>query len=206
MTLARKNRPELSPNTFAHFRTPQQTASGALYLVAMTDFADISRLISYDPETGYLHWKVRRGPRVAGSEAGCSDKEGYRVITVNGRRHYAHRIAWLLQYGEWPSNEVDHISGDRSDNRLSNLRAATRAQNRRNSASFGASGVKGVFWVADQKKWRASIHIDRKCRNLGVFPRIEEAVAAYNSAARANFGEFAKLSVAPSAAPHGEKA
>lgn len=106
----------------------------------------------------------------------------------------AHRLAWLYVYGEWPDAEIDHINGNTGDNRISNLRPATRAQNgaNRGRQTNNASGVKGVCWHAQSGKWRAMIRISGKSRHLGLFNDIGAAAAAYARATVNRNGEFAR--------------
>lgn len=116
-------------------------------------------LLAYCPDTGRLTWLKGHGNGiVAGAEAGCARKDGYRRVRIAGRYYYAHRIAWLLANGEMPEF-IDHISGDPSDNRLSNLRVASRAQNQQNQTAKrnSASGLKGVSFSERDSVWEASV-------------------------------------------------
>jgi hypothetical protein len=105
---------------------------------------------------------------------------------VNGRTYIAHRLAWALHYGEEPSLEIDHINGERSDNRIANLRLATRGENCKNVKAAG------VRFEADRGKWLARICVDYKQMNLGRFATEQEARAAYAAAKVRYFGEFAR--------------
>lgn len=145
----------------------------------------------YYPETGNLYHKVtRRGVQV-GQKAGSLKKDGYIHVKFRGVEYYAHRLAWLITYGEFPEL-LDHIDRDRSNNRLSNLRSATHAQNAANSAARrdSRSGVKGVR--ANRNRWIASISIGGQYKHLGSFATIEEASAAYKAAAVQQHKEFAR--------------
>jgi hypothetical protein len=155
----------------------------------------LRELLHYDPETGVFTWRLpRRGVR-AGYEAGASRSDGYRRIQVDGRVIYAHRLAWPYMTGEWPDAEIDHINGDPSDNRIVNLRPATRSQNSANGRkpSDNTSGLKGVSWHARGRKWRAQIVVNGKCRHLGLFDCPAAAHAAYLAATEKFFGEYARV-------------
>lgn len=153
-------------------------------------------VLSYDADTGIFTWVVNRsGTARAGSVAGVFDKQTrYTRISIDGRMYLAHRLAWLFVTGSWPPSELDHINLNRSDNRICNLRLASRAQNRANSPvnKSSQSKIKGVFASRLGARWRARISISSKTLHLGTFPTKEEASAAYLAAARAHYGEFAK--------------
>ena len=113
--------------------------------------------------------------------------------------YLAHRLAWLYVNELWPQNELDHVNLNGLDNRLSNLREATKAENQRNTRAprTNKSGVKGVFWRRDLKKWRAAIQVNGKSIHLGVFIEKDSAAEAYRSAAIAHFGPFARPCACP---------
>lgn len=164
----------------------------------------------YDPETGGLHWKRKEGndretnrwnSRYAGKAVGrLNDENGYlrTAFMVDGvmRRVYLHRIIWELAHGPIPDGmQIDHINGNRTDNRLSNLRMATFCENMRNKRSRrnSTSRFLGVCQVRGEATWRAQINIEQRVRNLGRYPTETEAALAYNAAAKAAWGEFANL-------------
>lgn len=90
-------------------------------------------LFRYDESTGLLSWRYRKGKKVPRNlAAGYIDSEGYRVVRADGVNYRAHRIVWLMSFGRWPTHMLDHVNGDRADNRLSNLREATNSQNQMN--------------------------------------------------------------------------
>ena len=156
--------------------------------------------LDYDPETGVFTWKLQPGlaswnARYSGKVAGSSDRYGYLMIKLQGRRLLAHRLVWLHVYGEWPAELVDHVNRDKADNRLSNLRAASYAQNSANMTkrARNTSGLKGVSPVSGTAKWRARIKIERKSINLGTFSSKRDAHAAYVQAATRLYGEFATV-------------
>jgi hypothetical protein len=156
----------------------------------------IRSLLDYNPETGHLTWRRNRsGTAYAGSRAGNVNCNGYRIIGLNGKRFQEHRICWLHFYGVLPDLDLDHINGNRSDNRIANLRPATDSQNQANkdaSPRNTSCGVKGVTWHKRCAKWQASITINGKRRYLGVFASLDDAASAYMSAANDAFGEFAR--------------
>jgi hypothetical protein len=155
----------------------------------------IVELLSYEPATGEFRWKVRRGNNGAnvGDIAGEITRFGYRRICVDGRSYPAHHLAWLIHYGSWPSLHVDHIDRNRSNNAIENLREATSGQNRANSKvqSTSLSGIKGVGWHKREQKWQARISINGKLKHLGNFDKVDDAAAAYRTAATQAFGDFA---------------
>lgn len=160
---------------------------------------ELRKLLEYDPATGALRYRAA-WPGLFSSEgklsreARCSkwnanhagtaafeglSSQGYRAGTITGVRVCAHRVIIAMTTGKWPDS-VDHINGDRQDNRLSNLRVVSRAENAKNAAKprTNTSGHIGVGWRQDLGKWRASIGVKGKARHLGIFDSLEEAIAA----------------------------
>lgn len=154
----------------------------------------LMRAFDYDPDTGVFRWRTAPFSRLAGRVAGYRDKDGYRRLATNGVRSIAaHRAAWLYVYGEWPAGMLDHIDGNRLNNRINNLRVATSSQNQANSrVRLNSSGYKGVTWHAQAKRWQAQIKDQTGCRYLGLYETPELAHAAYVAAAHELFGEFAR--------------
>ena len=150
--------------------------------------------LNYDPKTGVFTWKVDmgRGGKI-GDVAGNVNHRGYRSIWIKGLYFYAHRLAWAMSYGEWPQLFVDHINQSKSDNRICNLRQASRSENLFNHGrnKNNTSGVKGVTFCKRDNKWRAQIRIDSKTFNLGRFVTKKEAAEAYIKRAKQHRGEFA---------------
>lgn len=154
----------------------------------------IREMVSYNPETGVLIWIARPCPKIRiGSIASRKPNrdDRYRVFKLNKRAYQAHRVAWLLHYGDWPALELDHINGDKDDNRISNLRLATRSQNMANRKVRAESrtGIKGVRPYGKEKF--AAVFMKK---HLGAFDTPEEASEAYAKAAESLFGEFARVS------------
>lgn len=146
----------------------------------------------YNPGSGNFTWQVHRQAVKCGSIAGCLRPSGYRHIKINQQYYMAHRLAWFYVYGIWPELDVDHINGVRSDNRIENLRLATKSQNSANRRAQNPSGLKGISFIGKLGKWQASIKINDKSTYLGLFASAEEASAAYFSKAREIHGEFAR--------------
>lgn len=156
------------------------------------DLDILREFLSYEPDTGLLRWKVNRSYVKAGAVAGTKcPKRGYITVAFAGRRRYVHRVAWLLAHGSLEAGlDIDHINGDRSDNRLCNLRLATRSQNLCNSKGHAkTSRFKGVASHARRRKWRAFLGK----RHLGSFESEVEAARAADCAAKEAYGEFARL-------------
>ena len=172
----------------------------------------LRELLTYDPDTGKLYWKERAvdffadgnvgrdivcerwNKRYSGKEAfTATNKGGYKVGSIFDSLLRAHRVAWAIYYGEWPKDQVDHINGDRSDNRIVNLRNASNTENQWNSrARGGYSKHKGVTWDKNRGLWMAKISVNGKCINLGRFPTEESAHAAYKKAHLQHAGIFAR--------------
>lgn len=159
----------------------------------------LRELVSYDPQNGVFRWVAppkHKGPAV-GKVAGSDHGGGYRKIKIDGRQHLAHRLAWLYVHGEWPRGLLDHVNGDRGDNRIVNLREATEAQNgqnRRRSQSNNAARLLGVA-PTRSGRWKAQIHVAGKQTHLGTFATPEQAHEAYLSA-KVRLHEFAPRQVA----------
>ena len=156
----------------------------------------VDSLLNYNVDTGNLCWKTTRHNRVKiGQIAGSIDSHGYRQIKIDGMKYLSHRLIWLIMTGAWPNEQIDHINGNKLDNKWNNLRLASRSQNKINSGIMrtNKSGYKGVFWREDISKWKASIGKDQKRIFIGHYNTKEEAAFAYNKSALKLFGDFAYL-------------
>lgn len=152
-------------------------------------------VLHYNRETGIFTWLVSLSNRTpAGSVAGGPAGRGYLRVSVDGTTHYAHRLAWLYVYGEWPAGKLDHKNLDRGANWIKNLRPASSAENARNSGKpkNNTSGYKGVCLIKKTGKWHAQITVNWKNIHLGYFQTPEAAYAAYCAAAAKHHGEFAR--------------
>ena len=126
-----------------------------------------------------LYWKNvvhLNQSKLIGQKAGSIHSTGYRHITFMGKQHKAHRLIWLYVYGYLPK-EIDHINGDRQDNRLENLREVTRSQNQYNKViqKNTVSGIKGVSWHKKSKSWVVRLCVEKQSKNFGYFKDIELA-------------------------------
>lgn len=156
---------------------------------------EVLGLLEYEPGTGALRWRRSAGPVKAGSAAGYVKSHGYVVVGMWKRLYLAHRLAWLVMTGEWPpeGHEVDHRNRNRSDNRWSNLRLATRSQQLMNAGaqSNSRTGVRGVRWCKQTQKWAVQIKRNGKYTTVGRYQEFDVAVQVRRAAERDCFGEFA---------------
>lgn len=157
----------------------------------------LRELFEYDPVTGRLIWRSSLSPRApVGSTAGCKHRDGGLVIQCAGKKYHVHRVIWAIIYGRWPADVIDHVDGNPANNRLENLRDATRGENCRNrrKSSRNTSGFKGVSRAGSA--WQAVIGFNEKDIYLGRFKTKEAAAQAYNAAAIRHHGDFARLNAA----------
>lgn len=155
----------------------------------------IRAVLTYDPITGIFRWKSGRpGWQSADRPAGNLDGSGRRIISIARRRYYASRLAWLYVHGEWPVKFIDHINLDKADDRIANLREATRTENAGNRATRAdsSSGLKGASKSGYQ--WKSSIKKDGVVYHLGRFDTPLAAHKAYVAKAIELYGEFARAS------------
>ena len=175
----------------------------------------LRQLLNYDPETGDLFWKERPVEMFAATKRRTQDhacahwnarhagkaamfghhNTGYKWGRIFGRPYLTHRVIWKLVHGSDPAEQIDHINGDRSDNRLVNLREATAMQNGKNHGMNrnNTSGYKGVSWVGRDRRWAAGIRADGRFVSLGHHKCPTAAAVAYRRAAQRLHGEFARL-------------
>jgi len=148
----------------------------------------LREVLDYDPATGkFSH-------RITGKRSFAANGKGYVTIWIDGRSYSGHRLAWLYVHGEWPDGWLDHVNCNRVDNRLVNLRVAGtvgNAANRRISR-HNTTGLKGVSYSKEHKRWFAQITVRKRKQFLGYFDAPEEAHQAYLKAAKSAFGEFAR--------------
>jgi len=146
----------------------------------------LRQVAAYDEHTGeFIRIKPLKGRRV-GQAMGSKRWDGYVRIRIDQRTYYGHRLAWFWAHNEWPPEEIDHIDGNPSNNRLSNLRAVSRAVNQENirkpprhntTKLLGASRAAGG-------KFMAALMVRKRQVYLGTFSTAEEAHAAYLTAKR----------------------
>lgn len=154
------------------------------------------KLLNYNSETGVFTWKERShyefkhkhqcvswnnrcAGKVAGSVVSKKNKK-YLVFSVDNKRVYAHRAAWLMEYGSFPSKEIDHINGDSTDNSIRNLRETSRGDNCRNMRRHrkSKSGITGVSLHKKTGKWRARVTFDGKEYFCGLYDDLDDAAKA----------------------------
>lgn len=153
----------------------------------------LKELVSYDKDSGILIWRHRGrhlfgsdrcmkawNTRLAGNIIRNLDKYGYLRVSLYGKTWMAHRLIWFHVHGELPSDEIDHINGIRDDNRISNLRVASRSENMRNKAISKRNklGVQNVWLNKKSRKWQVYIN----CEYLGSFKDKFEAICVRKSA------------------------
>jgi hypothetical protein len=172
----------------------------------------LQQRLKYDPETGVLRWRERTpdsfqqkrqspqhqcrswNAKYANKEAFTAVcKSGHKRGRIDGVNYLAHRVIWAIVYGEWPKIIIDHCNMNPADNRLCNLRLATKRQNGCNRRAQGRSKYLGVGWHKKAGKWKAAISVHNKTLHLGLHETEESAAIAYNKAASVYHGVFARL-------------
>lgn len=156
-------------------------------------------LFSYHAETGLITRNVANARRSKiGESAGSLKPDGYMQLSIDGKNYQFHRIAWALFHGVYPASEIDHINGVKNDNKISNLRLATRQENMQNiftPMSHSKTGIRGVSLKTSSGKYVAQIKVDGVKKSLGYFTTKEEASDAYLSAKKSlhKFSVYAAL-------------
>lgn len=151
-------------------------------------------LFDVDVEAGTLRRKVQAGNKAKASDAvGCQNSKGYLHLQVDRKFLLVHRVIFAIVNGHVPE-QVDHINGNKLDNRPANLRAATHAENQRNARirKANTSGVKGVSWLAPRSKWQARCKVNGRDHYLGIFSDLDAAAAAVKSFREHAHKEFAR--------------
>lgn len=153
--------------------------------------AYLRQRLRYEPDTGKLYWLPYPGMRPSwvtrwgGKEAFITThRQGYLIGRIDGSYYFAHRVAWALHHGAWPSDQIDHVNHDQKDNRLSNLRVVSKLDNMRNMPRLknNTSGVTGVWFDKRISAWIAFIRVNRKLIRLGTFRVFGDAVAVRRTA------------------------
>jgi len=142
-------------------------------------------VLGYDAHTGRFTRLVRCGSSQPGSEAGCLGRQGYWVIGFDGRQYSAHRLAWLHVYGAWPAGQIDHINGDKADNRITNLRDISETSNHQNIRRPHRDNKAGFLGVRKLgNRFTSCIHANGRLIHLGAHATAEAAHEAYITAKR----------------------
>jgi hypothetical protein len=144
----------------------------------------LKQLLDYDARTGEFYWLNTKGRAKAGKRAGGTDAYGYRVIRVDGVLYKAHRLAWLWCYGRWPDGLLDHIDRTKNNNSIENLREVSQSENMHNANKRSKSGVPGVRWREERRRWVAQIRVGYRNHVIGSFATKNEAIAARRAAER----------------------
>lgn len=153
------------------------------YLTALKD------QVSYDPKTGILtrQRKPNKSKAMLGPIKGTKKDEGHLKVAIDGVEKYLHQIAWYLHYGTWPTEIIDHIDGDPTNNKINNLRLVTKHENvlnQRRAHKTNRSGLLGAHWIEEKKKFHSSIWFKNKKYNLGYYDTAQAAHEAYVQAKR----------------------
>jgi hypothetical protein len=157
--------------------------TGHLMTTASLTQARLMELLDYNQYTGEFTWRIHAGNRSANTLAGSINHRGYLDISVDGKNYRAHRLAWLYSYGNFPIGVIDHIDGDKLNNKLSNLRDVPNSKNllaHRKLNGNNSSGMIGVH--RNHKGWRAEITVGMQKIGLGTYDTPEEASIAYVAA------------------------
>lgn len=142
----------------------------------------LRELLTYEPDAGVLRWRVGYGNAFAGFVAGARTWAGYMAVGIDGEKFRAHRVAWALAHGAWPTQTIDHLDGDRCNNKLINLREVSQAvnmQNIRKPTARNTSGYLGVHWSVKHGGWMASLTVSGKSKRRGPYKTPERAFDAY---------------------------
>ena len=139
-------------------------------------------LFDYDQERGVLiwknHWSGTIRTKYIGRNAGNINRKGYRAVTINFKEKLAHHLIWFLEHDVWPT-QIDHINGDKTDNRIVNLRHVTTRQNCNNFKIHRRGKLVGASWEKRRLKWESYIHFGNKKKHLGYFNSELEAHQRY---------------------------
>lgn len=165
--------------------------------LALVNEVQLRELFDYDPASGVLTWRKRGehwfksqrdcqawNTRYAGKPANYIHKLGYVVVRLFGRAYKGHRVAYAIHYGRWPTLQIDHINGVKTDNRIANLREVDNQTNARNTKihRHNTSGFSGIYWHKRDRKWIARIGTTKAGSFIGAFKNLDDAIAARKAA------------------------
>jgi hypothetical protein len=152
----------------------------------------VTELFEYNKEDGILLRKISQPKTKVGSIAGCVTPKGYRYVQFDGRKYAVHRLIWLLEFGCFPEQTIDHIDGNKLNNKIENLRDVPVKQNCENKGvqANNKLGVRGVCYKPRIKKYVAQIQNNGKNTHLGCFDNIDSASKAYELAAQQMFTHY----------------
>lgn len=162
----------------------------------MLTYKRLRQVLKYNPRTGLFIWRKTLSLRgIEGRPAGAPHGgiRNYIKIGIDGRRYYAHRLAWFYVTGNWPDKSIDHIDGDPQNNRISNLRLATFSENTANQSrrAIAATGMRGVYsYSTTGKLFEAKAMYQYRIIRFGIFKTREEAYSAYKAGMKRLFGTF----------------
>lgn len=168
------------------------------FVLSLFEYRDGELYWKYRPRShftsdlGYLQWNPRNVGKRAGSHSG-KYKNKYVEVKIDYFTFGIHRIIFLMHHGYLPE-QVDHVDCDVRNNRIENLRAATKSENLKNrpAPKHNTSGHKGVCWSKNNKKWVVTIRSNKKCYSLGYYSNLEEAGKVAETARKVLHGEFAR--------------
>ena len=155
--------------------------------------SELKKVLNYDPDTGlFTRISSTTNKCLIGKVAGCINKSGYISILIKSKRYYAHRLAWLYVYGEFPKLNLDHIDTNKNNNSISNLRLCTMSENLKNTKKYSnnKSGYKGVYKHTQTGRYCVQAMILGKKISLGCYASPELASEAYKLFSKINHGEF----------------
>ena len=154
----------------------------------------VNHFIKYEPETGFMYWKLSASRYMKkGKMLSSRSEENYRIVKFLGTSYKQHRLAWLLYYKVDPGSMlIDHIDGDKSNNKITNLRLVTHSQNRINTKmrKNNKTGVKGVHFCKRSNRYVASVTFKGKTIYRKYFDCLKSASEARDCVANKVFGDF----------------
>ncbi|RMH36813.1 MAG: HNH endonuclease [Gammaproteobacteria bacterium] len=144
----------------------------------------LTELLEYNPDTGVFLWRDTSRSKRPERVAGRIRDDGYREIRIDGEMYRAGRLAWFYVHGEWPKGVIDHIDGNRLNDKINNLRDVSMKKNIRNMSQIRNGKRVGVSFCKTTGKWRARIRVNEQFIHLGYFPTYELACMAREVAER----------------------